>query len=213
VTATTALVTEPTAPAAGRITVLPAPSSEPPYDDEIPHRTDVTSGRHDCGERQGALALAFVLPGGLPAVPTVAATPRLHVVRTSAGDDEDDGADFARRPTERSSLPPPQQFAGRLVQALVEVTAGARPRTQLIRWTSERVYAEINRRVRELASAGAPGKRGLIAGHVRSLHVSEPRDGVAEVCAVVQRGPRAGAVAIRLEGLDGRWVCTAATFG
>lgn len=44
---------------------------------------------------------------------------------------------------------------------------------------------------------------------VRSVHVSEPADGVAEVCATVQRGLRATTMALRIEGVDGRWQCTA----
>jgi len=43
---------------------------------------------------------------------------------------------------------------------------------------------------------------------VRSLHLQERPEGVVEVCATVQRGTRAGAFALRLEGLDGRWRCT-----
>jgi hypothetical protein len=38
--------------------------------------------------------------------------------------------------------------------------------------------------------------------------VDEPADGVAEVCAVVSHGERFRAIALRLEGIDGRWRCT-----
>ena len=43
---------------------------------------------------------------------------------------------------------------------------------------------------------------------VSSVHVSEPADGVVEASAVAVGGPRARAVAVRLEGWDGRWRCT-----
>jgi hypothetical protein len=43
--------------------------------------------------------------------------------------------------------------------------------------------------------------------------VSEPADGVAEVCALVRRGARSTAVALRMEGMDGRWQCTAIELG
>jgi hypothetical protein len=43
---------------------------------------------------------------------------------------------------------------------------------------------------------------------VSSTHVFEPADGVVEATAVVVGGPRARAVALRLEGWDGRWRCT-----
>jgi hypothetical protein len=52
-----------------------------------------------------------------------------------------------------------------------------------------------------------------LAEVVRSVRVSEPHDGVAEVCAVVQQGPRCRAIALRLEGIDGRWQCTALQIG
>jgi hypothetical protein len=43
---------------------------------------------------------------------------------------------------------------------------------------------------------------------VRSVHVQERPDGVAEVSATVRRGGRYAAVALRLEGVDGQWRCT-----
>jgi hypothetical protein len=39
--------------------------------------------------------------------------------------------------------------------------------------------------------------------------VQQPADGVAEVCATVRRGARAGALALRLELDGGAWCCTA----
>ena len=61
---------------------------------------------------------------------------------------------------------------------------------------------------------GPAAVRGAAArGVVRSIHVSEPVDGVAEVAALVRRGARSTAVALRLEGLDGRWQCTALELG
>jgi hypothetical protein len=46
-----------------------------------------------------------------------------------------------------------------------------------------------------------------------AVHVCEPVDGVAEVSAVARRDGRAHAVAARLEGIDGRWRCTAVQIG
>jgi hypothetical protein len=39
--------------------------------------------------------------------------------------------------------------------------------------------------------------------------VCTPTDGVAEASAVIQVGRRCRALAMRLEGLDGQWRCTA----
>jgi hypothetical protein len=36
---------------------------------------------------------------------------------------------------------------------------------------------------------------------------------VAELAAVVRRGGRMAAIALRLEGVDGRWQCTALQIG
>ncbi|MDX6285688.1 MAG: hypothetical protein QOG53_1173 [Frankiales bacterium] len=197
-----------------RIRLLPAPRTDPPYDDERDLEPLVTMS---AGAVQGALALAFTLPSGLPAVPS---PPRpltpLRVVpdshRTGIDDEDPDDPIVAPLITSRAELPDPRPFAGRLTQAIVEVVSGARPAAQLARWTSRAVYDDIAGRVTRLARAGAPGLRRIITGSVRSVHVNEPLDGIAEVCAIVQRGGRTVAVALRLEGLDGRWMCTELTF-
>jgi hypothetical protein len=79
-----------------------------------------------------------------------------------------------------------------------------------VRWTTDEVYEEISSRV--LAARGSDVD-GPPRGVVRSLHVSEPADGVAEVCALGRRRTRSTAVALRLEGMDGRWQCTALELG
>ena len=43
---------------------------------------------------------------------------------------------------------------------------------------------------------------------VLSLHVSEPTDGVAEVCCSFRRGGQVAAMAFRFQGIDGRWRMT-----
>ena len=43
---------------------------------------------------------------------------------------------------------------------------------------------------------------------VRSIHVHETDDGVAEISSVFGTPNRSFALAIRLEGLDGRWRAT-----
>ena len=48
---------------------------------------------------------------------------------------------------------------------------------------------------------------------VRSVRIGEPRDGVVEACALVSDGGRLRAVAVRMEGLDGRWRVTALEIG
>lgn len=116
-------------------------------------------------------------------------------------------------PTSRCELPDPRGWVARLVQGVLEVVSGDRPVTQLTRWTSADVYADLHRRVSVAARTAPPGLRGGRRAAVRSVHVCEPVDGVAEASAVVSRGGRLTAMAVRLEGLDGRWQCTALELG
>ena len=193
-----------------RVHRLPVPAWDPPYDDEIGpsvRRTDAAGGV------QGTLALAFVLPSGIPAVPDVppaVAAPALRLVPGASAEDVADEVEFGPQPTPRSALPEPRGWAGRFVQAVIEVLAGDRPATQLVRWTTMEVYDQLTGRV-----PGQPGVRAAasVRALVRSVHVSEPADGVAEVSALVRRGVRCTAVALRLEGMDGRWQCTAIELG
>jgi len=204
-------------PHPGPLRRLPLPCSEPPFDDELspgrggwPPRRSATVGVHRRPRDQvnaaiqGTLALAFVLPSGLPAVPEP--SPDLGLIASDTCPPDE----FGPRPTQRAALPAPRTWAGRVVQAIVEVLAGMRPATQLVRWTTEEVYEQISSRILPARGSDVEGQpRGV----VRSLHVSEPADGVAEVCALVRRGARSTAVALRLEGMDGRWQCTAIELG
>jgi hypothetical protein len=169
-----------------RCRLVPSPCCEPPFDDELPEPpVEPLPGQRELG-------LVFQLRGGIAAVPE----PAIEI-------DADD--DFGPAPTRRSDLPDPRPWAGRFAQAVLEVAAGARPPSQLLRWTSAPVYDAVH------AAAGA-----LTGGHrpvLRSVHVSEPADGIAEVCALGRIGDRVRALALRFEGLDGRWQCTAVELG
>jgi hypothetical protein len=90
----------------------------------------------------------------------------------------------------------------------LEALAGRRPMAQLQPMTSLGVFAALNggRRPTWCTQGTAP----LIVGPV---HACEPVDGVAEISAVARRAGRAHAVAARLEGVDGRWRCTALQIG
>ena len=177
-----------------RLLLLPAPASAPPYDDERPPDSFAPA-------TTGAMPLPFD--------PDTAR--RLRLVPASAED-----VSAALRPAEartpRSALPDPQPWAARLAQAVAEAIDEQRPLTQLARWVSDDVLDEVEARLHRLrTSSPRPPRRGdlRIRICVMSVHVCEPEDGVAEVCAVVRRGGRSTAMALRLEGADGRWLCTA----
>lgn len=198
--------------------LLPVPDHLPPYDDEASGRRGPDPQGPSGAFVQGTLALTFLLTNGVPATPAPPAGLRL-VHRPPDRTREDDGSagpeeegehvEFGPQATARANLPDPRGWAARLAQALVEVLAGDRPPAQLVRWTTTEVY--------ETVTAALPSRRPRWdrppRALVRSVHVSEPRDGVAEVAAVVRHGVRSTAVALRIEGLDGRWRCTALQLG
>jgi uncharacterized protein DUF6459 len=116
---------------------------------------------------------------------------------------------FDRLPTRTSELPDPTAWSRRLVQAVIEALSGVRPVAQLIRWTTPDVYAGLQRRCHAQTGRRAPGRRAV----VRSVRICQPADGVVEASAVVVALGRVQAVALRLEGLDGRWRMTALELG
>ena len=157
---------------------------------------------------QGTLALEWQLPGEVDAVPTPDRALRL-VTREPAHDLDTDPA-VAVVATSRDDLPDPGPWTAQLVQAVLEVLAHERPRQQLVRWLAPEVYADLG--VHLAASPARPSTGRPVAARPRrtvsSIHVFEPADGVVEATAVVTGGRRARAVALRLEGWDGRWRCT-----
>ncbi len=140
---------------------------------------------------QGTLALDL----GLAAVPSrQPAPPPLYAVSDA----------------EARSAAEVQAWAARFAQAVVEVTGGDRPLTQLLRWTSARVYAELGRRVRIMAQKRPPTAQRVrsIRPQVRSVHVFQPKPTSAEISVHVRYGNRSRALAARLEHRNGHWLCT-----
>lgn len=142
---------------------------------------------------QGALALAFPVAD------------REH--RTDPDEDL-----FGPQPTGTAQLPDVHRTCSQVVQAVVEVLAGVRPATQLVRWLAPDLYTALQRRAAlgQRLQPGAPAGRRAV---VRRVRVCLPADGVAEASAVVLDRGRVRAVAVRLEGLDGRWRVTALEVG
>jgi hypothetical protein len=168
--------------------VRPVPRIDGPYDDE---RSEPVAPIID-----GTLALAFPPP-------TRVSMP-LRLVPPAGG------VAVTTQPTRRDLLPDPRPWTARLAQAIAEVLAGARPAGQLSRVATLEVLQLLERGAGRLGSRpGLPPQRPVVG----SVHVSEPRDGIAEACAVVDTGPRKRALALRLEGIDGHWRCTAVHVG
>lgn len=109
-----------------------------------------------------------------------------------------------------------EAWAQRYTQAAVEIAGGDRPVSQLLRWTSPRVYRDLARRAHLVRSAALrrPGTARLqqVRPHVETVHAVWLEDEVAEVCARVRYGRRCRAVALRFEKRADRWQATALEF-
>jgi len=194
---------EPTAPLAllaarglPALRLLPAPATEPPYDDEPGPGVGLRLVHPAPARPAARTALA---PAYVPApVQAPVQAPRLTPAPTPT-------APFAPAPAPAGGLPPARPFAMALVQRLLEVRAGVRPLPQLQRDTTPGLYADLERvlNARPRTTGRRPTRRDVL-----SVHVQERPDGVAEVCATVTRGERAAALALRLQAVQGRWFCT-----
>jgi len=104
--------------------------------------------------------------------------------------------------------------ASRFMQAAVEIVAGDRPCTQVIRYADERVYETLTRHL-VAATRDEDGRavRHRPRAKVVSVRVTCPRSDVAEVSTRVSDGTRSRALAARLELVRERWVCTALEIG
>jgi hypothetical protein len=106
----------------------------------------------------------------------------------------------------RSGLPDAGQWSGWLVVAVVQALLAQRPIAQLNRWLADEVLCVVSRQQRQHRSA--PSRTAVLVG-LRSIRVQHPHAEVAEVAARVAVGGSTIAVALRLEALGSRWLCTA----
>ncbi len=134
--------------------------------------------------------------------PFIQGTLAVDFAYDAAGHDPENPEFFGPQRTLSRLLPEPEAWVTRMAQALVEVMSGARPAPQVIRWTTPDVYAALARRNAVSNRRGLAGRRAL----VRRVVICEPVDGVVEACAVVVDNGRVRAIAMRLIGVDRRWV-------
>jgi N-acyl-L-homoserine lactone synthetase len=117
---------------------------------------------------------------------------------------------FAPQRTSSTDLPDPDPFVRNITRGVLEVFAGVREVDQLARWLTEDAYRKLTTRANLAARArsarGVPAKRPVHT--LLSVRHSSPADGVIEAVVVVQGPARTRAVALRLEGMDGRWRAT-----
>jgi hypothetical protein len=101
----------------------------------------------------------------------------------------------------------PRPILAFLAQSVIETLAGIRDIEQCARWLSDGVYQQL--RQKSLASSRFRAESSVKAMRpnlvVGKISVFSPRPGVIEGVVIVHNIGRARAVAIRLEGYNGRW--------
>lgn len=142
----------------------------------------------------------YLLSEFSPAVCPAGAGAPAHVV---------EHVDFTPQRTPADLLPDPVRATAGVAQAIVDVLSGIRPLGQLNAFASD----EVRELLRSRQNVRAIDRRGHRAPRVVSLRVTTPGPSVIEASVTVGGAPRARALALRLEGLDGRWQCTALEMG
>jgi len=203
------------------VRVRRAPALEPPYDDEAgapvqpsvqplaqpgrgPRTQRPTTPRQPRGP---VLTGASTEPGGGPAAaarPALVPVPMPVPVPVPRAQPQ-----AAQRPAPYS---PAQAAAQRFVGVCVEILNGHRPASHLravVAATELHLVADQLVRRTTRVYLGRPGAMAPRPQRVRlrALHVSEPRDGVAEVVAVLEYGANHWAMSARLERRSDTWLC------
>lgn len=110
-----------------------------------------------------------------------------------------------------------EQWVGRHAQAAVEIVAGDRPASQLLRWNRHDVHQDLVRRAVLVARAGRrePGQGrppGVTRPRVHGVRLSFLDATTVEAAIHLRHGERSRALAGRYETRRGRWICTALEF-
>ena len=166
------------------VRLVPAPAAEPPAEGPDWHGPHGRPTRPETPYVQGALAVDF---------------------RQAAQD-----SFFGPQATGTADLPPAELWARKLIQATLEVCDGTRSADQLTRWLAPDVRERVARRG---VLARRRARRPHRAPVIRAVLLCHPADGVCEVSAVVGAGGRVRALALRMSGVDGRWLVTALELG
>ena len=129
-------------------------------------------------------------------LPAFKQEPYLYKISSLYGEEFD--PDFAPVPTPSSALPNLLIWNRTILLSVLEIWAGKRSPNQLARWCQSQIYQEL------LRSVGSQ----VEIGKIRKIYIQEPLDGLCEVVATIRFGTRLKSIAMRVEGVDGRWLCT-----
>jgi Family of unknown function (DUF6459) len=120
---------------------------------------------------------------------------------------------FGRQPSHTVDLPDPAPLVRNLAVGVVLALLGEQRPEQFGRWVLPGVFEQVLRQYTRVAQRHnrMKVKPRRVPVSLGTTRVCAAGDGVVEASAVVHVGGRARAVALRLEGLDGRWFATSLT--
>jgi hypothetical protein len=195
-----------------------APTLEPPFDDEPAGPQPLAQpGRGPRTQRpvtqrppRGPLGSS---PTGGPVPLPIMARPALVPVPPRAARPRPAPPLSPTAATAHLQPTPAQAAAQRFIGVCVEILNGHRPpghlRAVVAPLDVQQVGDQLIRRTTR-AYLGRPGATvpGPYRVRLRALHVGEPRDGVAEIVAVLEYGVNHWAMCARLERRADTWLCT-----
>jgi hypothetical protein len=120
----------------------------------------------------------------------------LYLLPTTFGEEFEPG--FEPVPTSARDLPELHTWTMKFAVSVLEIWAGRRQPAQLISRCHRQIYAQLLK--------GVGSQREV--GRIRTIHQSEPLDGICESTVTVRFGERLRAMVIRFEGVDAKWICT-----
>jgi hypothetical protein len=107
-------------------------------------------------------------------------------------------SDDLPQPTSAQELPRLAHWLPVLAVSILEIWAGRRQPLQIADRCHRVIYLEILKRMGSLKEVGV----------LRRFHITEPLDGICEASIGVQFKDRYRCMVMRVEGVDGRWLCT-----
>lgn len=107
----------------------------------------------------------------------------------------------------RRGLPDACEWGAALALAVFQALLAQRPIAQLNRWLADDVLSAVS--VQQRRRRTEPGRAAVRPVVVRSVRVQHPSADVAEVSVHLVVGTTHTAVALRLEAVANRWLCTA----
>jgi hypothetical protein len=131
-----------------------------------------------------------------PEEPVIERSRKLYLIPTTHGDSYD--PDFAPIPSGLDELPELERWTLTFLIKTLEIIVGRRSLQQIARDTHRFTFNSIAARIgsfRELPK-------------IRSIHRSQPIEGVIEMTVILLFKDRARALVARFEGVDRRWLCT-----